>query len=148
MGSCDNIADISLPTRSGPCSAMESAYSMSMDTTGLDMRLVEQWQEAGADLCIRVTAPAELRDAKGTAFVCEAFIHDFGSAHGGAVVSQKTERRVRQSLRSLGDRLWYSGGQRRQSSAYVRKHFIEELIDWRWFGDIGKEPSWYSALAD
>lgn len=117
-----------------------------MNTTGLDMRLVEQWQKASGDLGIRVTAPAELRDAKGTAFVCEAFVHDFGSAHGGAVVSQKTERRVREGLRSLGDELWYSVSPR-GSSAYARKHFIDELLDWGWFGEAGEEPSWYSALA-
>ena len=119
---------------------------MPMDTAGLDMRLVEQWQTARDDLGIRVTAPAELRDGNGVTFVCEAFVHDFGSPQGGAVLSQKTERRVRQNLRSLGDKLWYSMGERRQASTYVRKHFINELLDWGWFGEGGKEPSWYSTL--
>lgn len=118
-----------------------------MDTTGLDLRLVKHWQKAADDLDIRVTAPVELKDAEGRAFVCEAFVHDFGSPQGGAVISPRTERRVRQSLRSRGKDFWLavSGGQRRTD--YVRKHFIIELLNCGWFGKKEQEPEWYSALS-
>ena len=119
-----------------------------MDTTGLDLRLVEHWLKAGEDLGIRVTAPAQLRDGEGKSFVCEAFVHDFGAPQGGAVISPRTERRVRQSLRSLGDDFWYSVSGSQRPSAYERKHFIRELFDWGWFGKRGQEPEWYSAIAD
>jgi hypothetical protein len=117
-----------------------------MDTNGLEQRLVEQWQRAAVDLGIDVTAPIELRDASGQPFACEALVHDFGSPTGAVVVSPKTERRVRANIRSVGDKLWVSGSGRRLTG-YNRKHFIEELLDWGWFGQAGGEPGWYSERA-
>ena len=108
----------------------------------LDEGLVEHWQRAAKDLGVRVTAPFELRDARGKPFLCEAFVHDFGSPTGAIVVSPKTERRVRAELRSLGDALWLSISEKRRP-AYMEKYFIDELCDWGWFGPAGKEPSWY-----
>jgi hypothetical protein len=114
-----------------------------MDANGLEQRLVEQWQKAAEDLGIRVTAPVELRDASGRPFTCEAFVQDFGSPTGAVVVSRKTERRVRANLQTMKDKLWVSGSERRLVG-YNRKHFINALLDWGWFGKAGAEPSWYS----
>jgi len=114
-----------------------------MDLSGLDQRLIAQWRAAAEDLGIRVTAPVEVKDGSGGSFACEAFVHDFGSSNGGLVLSRKTERRVRAQLRSSG--LWWSGGERPQSTNYVRKHFVQELVDWGWFGQPGGEPDWYVA---
>jgi len=111
-----------------------------METNRLNRRLVGHWQAAAEDLGIRVTAPVELRDAAGHPFVCEALVHDFGSP---IVVNPRTERQVRQNLRSLGDGIWFCIAQERRSSTYLRKYFIDELRDWGWFGPAGKEPSWY-----
>jgi hypothetical protein len=114
-----------------------------MDTNGLEEWLVEQWRKAAAELGIRVTAPVELRDASGQAFTCEAFVHDFGSPTGAVVVSPKTGRRVRAKLHSIGDKLWVSGSGKRLTG-YNKRHFMEALLDWGWFGEAGEEPSWYS----
>ena len=111
---------------------------MSIDR--LEQRLVEQWQQAAVDLGITVTAPVELRDASGEPFQCEAFVHDFGSPTGAVVVSPKTERRLRGRIR---DELSVCRSERRVTG-YNRKHFIDELLDWGWFGKPGAEPSWYS----
>jgi len=116
-----------------------------MDPTGLDQRLIAQWQAAAADLGIRVTAPYELRDSAGEVFAREAFIYDFGSPAGAVVVSRRTERRVRSRLRSLSPDLWFSGGEKLRSAKYVRKHFIAQLVDWGWFGADGQVPDWYQA---
>lgn len=114
-----------------------------MDTKGLEQRLVEQWKRAAHDLGIRVTAPIELSDASGQSFTCEAVVHDFGSPEGAVVLSPKTARRVKAHLRTLGNRLWVSRSGP-QTSGYERKHIIEELLDWGWFGEPGAEPGWYS----
>lgn len=119
-------------------------YAAGMDTSGLDQKLVAHWRSAAEDLGIRVTAPVELTDSSGQPFACEAFVHDFGSPSGAVVVSRKTSRRVRHNLRSLGDDVWVCGGGRRQAGQYVRKHYIDELLDWGWFGKAGEEPGWYS----
>jgi hypothetical protein len=115
----------------------------SIDNVGLNNRLIEAWRMAARDLGIRVTAPVELRDAAGETFVCEALVEDFGSPEGAVIVSQRTERRVRQNLRSLGGRLWHCVVPDRQQSGYVRKYHIDELQDLGWFGSPGGEPSWY-----
>jgi hypothetical protein len=112
---------------------------------GLDGRLIEIWRTAANDLGIRVTAPVELRDATGETFVCEALVVDFASPGGAVIVSAKTERRVRQRLRSLSDGLWVCIEGERRPSAYRRKHVIDQLQDWGWFGSPGEEPSWYAS---
>jgi hypothetical protein len=114
-----------------------------MGTRGLDNRLVETWARAAEDLGIRVTAPAELQDASGQPFACEALIHDFGSPAGAVVVSRKTERRIRGSLRSVANGLWVCQWEKRPAAAYNRKYLIEALLDWGWFGEQGREPEWY-----
>ena len=108
----------------------------------LNSKLVDGWRSAAHDLGIRVTAPVELRDAHGAKFECEALVHDFGSLKGGVVVSRKTERRVRESLRSLDSSVWVCIASDRQLSSYSRKHYIEELLDWGWFGEPERRPHW------
>lgn len=114
-----------------------------MDTTRLEQRLVQHWQQAAEDLAIRVTAPVELQDAFGQHFTCEAFAHDFGSPTGAVVISQKTERRLRTSIGSVLEQRWVSRSAKRLTT-YNRQHFINELLDWGWFGEAAAEPRWYS----
>jgi hypothetical protein len=57
-----------------------------MDTSGLDLRLVEHWQAAAEGVGIRVTAPIELTDASGKPYVCEVLVHYFGSSSGTLVL--------------------------------------------------------------
>ena len=114
-----------------------------MEPVNLEERLILNWLQAARNLGVRVTAPIELLDAAGQPFVCEALVHDFGSPSGAVVVSPKTERRIRRHLRSLGDNVWVSMSEQRLQS-YKRAHFIEELVDWAWFGEAGAQPEWYS----
>lgn len=114
-----------------------------MDSTGLDRKLIERWRRAAEDLGIRVVAPVELRDPAGRPFLCEVFVHDFGSPAGAVVVSQRTERRLRPRLRAMDERPWLCIEGRRQPRAYSRPAFIEALEDWGWFGEPGGQPDWY-----
>jgi hypothetical protein len=112
-----------------------------MELDALDRKLIERWRRAAEDLAIRVTAPAELRDPAGPLLLCEAFIPDFASPTGAVVVSQKTERRLRPRLRGLEETLWLSVAG--QQHAYSRAALIQELEDWGWFGEPGRQPDWY-----
>lgn len=109
----------------------------------LDQKLIERWRRAGEDLRIRITAPAELRDAAGEPFMCEVFVPDFGSPAGGLVVSRGTERRLRPRLRAFGEGLFLCIAGLREPTTYSRGAFIDELEDWGWFGEPGTEPEWY-----
>jgi hypothetical protein len=113
-----------------------------MDSSGLDRRLIDRWRQAADDLGIRVTAPAELRDAQGRPFLVEASVADFGSPSGAVVVSAGTERRLRTTLRTLPG-LWWSVAPARAPSAYDRRRFLAELEEWGWFGPVGAAPAWH-----
>jgi hypothetical protein len=113
-----------------------------MDSSELDQRLIDRWRRAADDLGLRVTAPAELRDAQGRPFLVEALVADFGSPSGGIVISARTERRLRRTLRALPG-LWLTIDPGRGPSAYHRRHVIAELEDWGWFGPTDAAPAWY-----
>jgi hypothetical protein len=112
-----------------------------MDEAKLDMRLVTAWREAAEDLGIAVMAPAELRAPAGRPFRCEAFVRDFGSPSGGLVLSDRTERRVREQLR--GGDFWYAIHPTRTRTAYARGTFIDQLVDCGWFGPADARPDWW-----
>ena len=114
-----------------------------MEADGLDHKLIACWRQAGEDLGIRVTAPAELRGPAGAPFLREVLVRDFGSPAGLVVVSQRTERRLRSTLRALGERLSLCIAEARHPRAYSRAAFISELEDWGWFGKPGGQPDWY-----
>lgn len=113
-----------------------------METDGLDWRLIENWRMAAEELAIRVSAPVELMDASGQPFLGEVLVHDFGSPEGTLTLSSKTARRVKQALKSL--RIGASVGGAGNGRSYVRKHFVDELLDSGWSGKAGSEPSWYA----
>jgi hypothetical protein len=112
-----------------------------MDEAKLEMRLVTAWREAAEDLGIAVIAPAELRDPAGRPFRCEALVRDFGSPAGAVVLSERTERRVREPLRGGG--FWYAIHPTRMRTAYARGSFIDQLVDWGWFGPANARPDWW-----
>lgn len=124
--------------------ATPRSYVAAMGANRLNEKLVEGWRSAAVDLGIRVTAPVELSDRDGAKFQCEALIHDFGSPNGAVVVSRRTERRVREGLRGLGPSVWVCIAPDRQPSEYARKRFIDQLVDWGWFGDPARRPDWFS----
>ena len=109
----------------------------------MEQRLIDRWLSAAKDLDIAVMAPAELHDSKGAPFLCEVMLRDFGSAGGAIIVSAKTERLVRAHLRSLNPDIWVAIAGRRPTFTYDRNRAIDELMDFGWFGEAGKEPDWY-----
>jgi hypothetical protein len=113
-----------------------------MEKDELDWRLIENWRMAAEELAIRVSAPVELMNAAGRPFLCEVLVHDFGSPEGTLTLSSKTARRVKQALKGLRIGVCVEGA--RNGRSYVRKHFVDELLDWGWSGKAGSEPSWYA----
>lgn len=113
-----------------------------METDGLDWRLIANWRMAAEDLAIRVSAPVELMDASGRPFLCEVLVHDFGSPEGTLALSSKTARRVKQALKGL--RIGACVGGAGNGRAYVRKRFVDQLLDWGWSGKAGSVPRWYA----
>lgn len=111
----------------------------------VDERLVQAWLDAGSDLGIRVVAPYPLPTGNGKEVRCEAFLPDFGSPSGAAVLSPKTERQIRPVVKAM-EGLWYSVHGRLDRLAYERSRFVDVLEDWGWFGPAEQKPSWCRSI--
>jgi len=101
-----------------------------------DTRISTAWAEAARDLRIRVIAPATVTLKDGALHQCEAHVLDFGSPSGAIVVSKSNAPPNRNPIDGWTSVLFES------YRTYRRKHFIETLRDWGWFGESGA-PDWY-----
>ena len=105
----------------------------------MDSQIVEAWIKAGNELGIRVIAPFELTSESGDGRWFEAFIPDFGGPNG-TIVGNRTDE--------LGDvreqHGYYASNLYSSYQKFDRQFFIDTLNDWRWFGELGKEPHWYT----
>jgi hypothetical protein len=102
----------------------------------IDLLIMNAWKEAAADLGIRVIAPFEFKTGNELPILFEAFVPDFGSPAGAIVMTEKSRNDIAVKGR-WASRLYET------YQTYRRADFIETLIDWGWFGDETKTPSWY-----
>ncbi len=105
----------------------------------VDALISDAWAEAARDLGIRVTAPFRLALENGEELWFEAHVADFGGPNG-TVVGNKGNvlADVRKVKGFYASNVWPS------YQAYSRELFVATLNDWGWFGEKGKQPSWYS----
>jgi hypothetical protein len=104
----------------------------------MEASMTSAWHEAATDLGITVEAPATVADR-----ACVAFLPDFGSASGVAVLSLG-DRGDTTAVKATG--CFVSKINPNVYGAYDREAFIEMLDDWGWFGH-GDPPSWYSGAS-
>ena len=104
----------------------------------IDQEIIDAWNQAAADLGIRVTAPFSLVSKNGEEEVFEALVHDFGGPKG--TLTGKIHRDLTESRKREG---YYASNLADSYRKYDRKLFQETLDDWRWFGDPDQRPSWY-----
>ncbi len=69
----------------------------------------------------------------------EAYIADFGGPDGTVVGNRNN---ILDDVRKQHG--YYVSNLFPSYRTYVRQHFIDTLNDWGWFGEKGKEPSWYT----
>jgi len=101
-----------------------------------DERLIAAWKLASVDLGFRFVAPFVTVDRAGNKLVFDGYLPDFGGPEGMVIVS--FARRIKfgaieRPMSVLG----------KQSRKYIRKHTIEELRGWGWFGSADP-PTWLS----
>jgi hypothetical protein len=105
----------------------------------VDEAISGAWLEAAKDLGIRVTAPFALRNAEDEQVTYEAHILDFGGPKGsvvGVLDDQLRDWRATQG--------YYCSNLAPSYRRYERKHFIDTLNDWGWYGPTELRPSWYT----
>src|SRR5438552_296623 len=102
--------------------------------------LVNAWLEAASDLGIRVVAPFLLTTASGETVWCEAHVLDFGGPNG--IFIGNTDSKQLLVLQGCDGYAFSHLGHSYRS--YSRESFIDMLNDWGWFGETGKEPTWFT----
>jgi hypothetical protein len=109
----------------------------------LDKKMIRAWLAAARYLGVRVVAPYELRLPDGDVVEVEAFLPDFGGAHGTVVVPLHDDERFK---RAAATRHLVSG----LSDSYQEfepDSFRETLDDWGWYGPSSGRPEWYTGKA-
>jgi len=104
-------------------------------------KIARAWIEASTDLGLKVITPfsIELHDNEAREFI--ALIEDFGSSKGTLVC-------LPEEWDDLGyaclaeEHEYYCSGLYKTYEHYKRESFIETLVDWGWFGDHERKPSW------
>jgi hypothetical protein len=104
-----------------------------------DVEISNAWIQAPTDLNIRVVAPFTLITTDGDSIVFEAYLLDFGGPKGLIVGNEGSEFGGARKASGYCYSNLFSGYRR-----YNRQLFIDTLNDWRWFGEKGAEPTWYT----
>jgi len=111
----------------------------------IDKQISTAWLMASFDLGIDVTAPFTLTNNKGEEVKYEAHIKDFGKPMGTVVGSIGDEDLYEINDEDVrNERGFYVSNLADRYKIYNRQLFIDTLNDWMWFGEKGKEPSWYT----
>ena len=105
----------------------------------MDAQISAAWREAANDLGIRLLAPFKLVIESGKAEWFDAYILDFGGPKATVAVGQ--DGVPDDPGAALG---YYASNLFPKYRTYARQFFIDTLNDWGWFGEAGKEPSWYT----
>lgn len=107
----------------------------------MDEQISDAWLQAAADLGIRVVAPFKLVSESGELERFEAHVLDFGGPKGTVAGNQDSVYRHNELRERLG---YHPSNLHPPYRIYARQLFIDTLNDWGWFGEPGKEPSWYT----
>ena len=107
----------------------------------IDEEICQAWLEAAKDLGIRVVAPFSLEITPGEATVYEAHVLDFGGPKGAVVGILEDDPPWKDIRKTYG---YYGSNLGPQYRQYKRQLFIDTLNDWRWFGALQEQPSWYT----
>lgn len=106
----------------------------------LDDQISKAWLNAATDLGIRVVAPFRLKLGRNESLMYEAHIVDFGGPKG--IIVGLIERDHTGDVRCRHG--YGSSDLSPEYRKYKRELFIDTLNDWKWFGQKGGEPSWYT----
>ena len=105
--------------------------------------IASAWRAAADDLRLEVLVPYVVQSG-GREYRFIALIRSFGSAQG-TLLCLPDQWDEQGFAEVAGESGFYCSGVYPQSySRYDRKHFVETLNDWGWFGDQSSMPDWYT----
>jgi hypothetical protein len=107
----------------------------------MDERISKAWRRAAIDLGIRVVTPFEMVSESGVSELFEAHILDFGGPKGTVVGNQDGDFGQNELRSRMG---YYASNLHASYRTYTKQFFIDTLNDWKWFGEPGREPEWYT----
>ena len=99
------------------------------------------FQEAAADLGLRLTAPFTLVDpSDGAAYEVLALLHDFGTPRGTLILAAGDRTPVPPPSARAG---YFFSKLEPVYARYDRQLWLDTLEDWCWTG-VGDPPAWYT----
>jgi hypothetical protein len=107
----------------------------------LNQEIMNAWQQAAADLGIRVAIPFILVAENGGSESYEAHIVDFGGPKGTVIGRVDDDKGSWNRRRAAG---FYVSDLAPTYRKYDRKLFMDTLNDWKWFGARHQQPAWYT----
>lgn len=102
---------------------------------------MKAWQQAAADLRIRVEIPFILTIEDGESESYEAHIVDFGGQKGTVIGRTDDDKGTWIRRRAAG---YYVSDLAPRYRQYDRNLFMDTLNDWKWFGSKDRQPAWYT----
>jgi hypothetical protein len=104
--------------------------------TQLNRELIQAWRDAAADLGVRLFAPCQWANTSGGYVTLEAYLPDFGGKNGLYLtdIERDGTEELPTNLSKLGD----------SYRSFDRRHFMETLDDWGWYGETHLKPAWFS----
>jgi hypothetical protein len=115
---------------------------MSMKARIVDETISAAWLEAARDLGIRVVAPFTMHVSEDEKVTYEAHLLDFGGPKG--MVVGVLDDKLQDCRSTQG---YYCSNLATSYRLYERKHFIDTLNDWGWYGPMELRPSWYTGAS-
>lgn len=109
--------------------------------TNTEAKVVGAWKEAAANLGIQFTAPFTITLPDGKQQECLGLVRKFGRRVGTiiAVIGEPSEP---SDPLTTDDYFWSILGQ--SYCSFNRQRFMDTLDDWKFFGPVSEQPSWYS----
>jgi hypothetical protein len=107
----------------------------------LDEQIMRAWSDAAVDLGIRVEIPFTLATENGETERYEGRVIDFGGPNGIVFCLLEDDSTSGYRLKEAG---YFWSGLAASYRTYDRELFISTAGDWKWFGEKGQEPAWYS----
>jgi len=107
-------------------------------------KIAEAWQAAAADLGLTIVTPFILRASDGQPYRYIGWIKDFGADAGTLICLPDQWDDLGYGDLAEESGYYCSGLYAESYGSYNRKHFIETLRDWGWFGPDEQKPQWYA----
>ena len=111
--------------------------------TEIESKVVGAWRQAADELGIKFSSPFTTTTPGGS-FDCIGFVHHFGRRIGTIISVLDQPSSMAGLVGKWRSEDYFISVLGRGYSNYDRKHFVDTLDDWQYFGPDSERPEWYT----